>query len=62
MGQYIIDQFRGVKDENLCTASSCRQSQLRNFQHFYYKKNENYFIDVSREKRLKHVPKTSFAE
>ena len=38
MGQDMIDQFRGVKDVNLCTASSCRQSQLRAFQHLYYKK------------------------
>ena len=36
MGQDIIDQCREVKDVNLCTAASRRQSQLRTFQHFYY--------------------------
>ena len=39
MGQDILDQFRGEKNVNSCTASSCRQSQLRIFQHFYYIKN-----------------------
>ena len=36
MGQDILDQCRGEKYVNSCTASSCRQSQLRTFQHFYY--------------------------
>ena len=36
MGQDVLDQCRGEKDVNSCTASSCRQSQLRTFQHFYY--------------------------
>ena len=39
MGQDILDQFRGEKNVNSCTASSCRQSQFRIFQHFYYIKN-----------------------
>ena len=38
MGQDILDQCRGEKDVNSRTASSCRQSQLRTFQHFYYVK------------------------
>ena len=38
MGLDIIDQYRGEKCVNSCTASSGRQSQLRTFQHFYYVK------------------------
>ena len=29
MGQDVLHQCRGVKDVNLCAASSCKQSQLR---------------------------------
>ena len=36
MGLDILDQCRGEKYVNSCTASSCRQSQHRTFQHFYY--------------------------
>ena len=33
-------------------ASSCRQSQLRTFQHFYYKKKLSYYINnVSKKKK-----------
>ena len=38
MGQDMLDQCCGEKYVNSCTASSCRQSQLRTFQHFYYVK------------------------
>ena len=38
MGLDILDQCRGEIDVNWRTASSCRQSQLRTFQHFYYVK------------------------
>ena len=38
MGLDIIDQCRGEKCVNSRTASSCRQSQLRTFRHFYYVK------------------------
>ena len=52
MGQDIVDQCRGVRDVNLCMASSCRQSQLRTFQHFYYKKKLSYYINnVSKKKK-----------
>ena len=60
MGQDIIDQRREVKDVISFTASSCRQSQLRTFQHFYYKKNQSYYINVSKTERLEHVPNTRF--
>ena len=36
MGQDLLDQCRGEKYVNSCTTSSCRQSQHRTFQHFYY--------------------------
>ena len=39
MGLDMLDQCRGEKYVNTCTASSSRQSQLRTFQHFYYIKN-----------------------
>ena len=51
MGQDRVDQFRGVRDVNLCMASSCRQSQLRTFQHFYYKKKLSYYINISKKKK-----------
>ena len=38
MGLDMLDQCRGEKYVNSRTASSCRQSQLRTFQHFYYVK------------------------
>ena len=52
MDQDIIDQCRGVRDVNLCMASSYKQSQLRTFQHFYYKKKLSYYINnVSKKKK-----------
>ena len=59
MGQDIIDQCREVNDVILFTASSCRQSQLRTFQNFY-KKNQSYYINVSKTERLERVPNTRF--
>ena len=40
MGLDILDQCRGEKYVNSCTASSCKQSQLRTFQNFYYIKKK----------------------
>ena len=64
MGQDVLDQCRGEKDVNSCTASSCRQSQLRTFQHFYYIKKFKVITLATypRKKRLEHVPTTSFVE
>ena len=60
MGQDMIDQCREVNDVILFTASSCRQSQLRTFQNFYFKKNQSYYINVSKTERLERVPNTRF--
>ena len=64
MGLDIIDQCRGEKCVNWRTASSCRQSQLRTFQHFYYVKKIKVITLATypRKKRLQPVPTTSFVE
>ena len=63
MGQDILDQCRGEKCVNSRTASSCRQSQLRTFQHFYYIKKKIEVITLATYPRKKeHVPTTSFIE
>ena len=52
MGQDIIDQCREVNDVILFTASSCRQSQLRTFKNFYYKKIKVITLTCPRQKDL----------
>ena len=48
MGLDILDQCRGEKYVNSRTASSCRQSQLRTFQHFYYIKKKLKLLQEQR--------------
>ena len=64
MGLDMLDQCRGEKYVNSCTVSSCRQSQHRTFQHFYYIKKIEVITLATypRKKRLQPVPTTSFVE
>ena len=62
MGQDILDQCRGEKCVNSCTASSCRQSQLRTFQHFYYVKKLKLLQQRIQEKKTSTRTYNQFVE
>ena len=57
MGQDIVDQFRGVRDVNLCTHPHADRVNSDLFNTFIIKKKLSYYInDVSKKKkRLEHV-------